>query len=120
MGAAASIEMVKPLDASDIRSTESVEVAVAEVRRLRAELGHLAKQAGIDIVIYDASDLILGDGQDFNRCIDEISHIRRLCAMNTNSSRRKTRTYNYDDKPVFVEPIVDEKDEESDESSSND
>lgn len=125
MGGAASVEMVKPLDASDIHATGSLEIAASEVRRLRGDLGHLAKQAGIDIVVYDASDILLGDEGDFQRCVDEISHIRRLCALNTNTSRRKTRQYNMEDKPVFVEPVIDSnthdddgKDDDSDDTSS--
>eukprot|EP01035_Chromulina_nebulosa_P020431 gene20431-26512_t len=70
MGAAASIELNKPLDASDIEVTQNLEFAGNEVKRLRAALGHLAKLAGIDVVVYDASDILLGenDKEDFERC----------------------------------------------------
>jgi hypothetical protein len=65
MGAAASIETQKPIDASEIRSSASLEVAKGEVIRLRALLGHLAKAAGFDAVVYDASDLVLGQSYNY-------------------------------------------------------
>jgi hypothetical protein len=93
MGAAASIEMQKPTDASDISSTNSLEVARGEVIRLRELLGQYAKDAGFADVIYDASDIVLGDDhqEDFERCIDEIVHIRTALQMSTQRSRRQTR-----------------------------
>ena len=42
MGAAVTIELNKPIDASDIRSSNNLSVARNEVIRLRKELGHLA------------------------------------------------------------------------------
>ena len=42
MGAAVTIELNKPVDASDIRSSDNLSVAQNEVIRLRKELGHLA------------------------------------------------------------------------------
>ena len=43
MGAAASIECTKSVDASEIRSTNDLEISKAEIIRLRHLLGHLAK-----------------------------------------------------------------------------
>lgn len=95
MGAAASVELSKPVDASDIQSTNDLVYASAEVIRLRTSLGHLAKLAGIDAVVFDASDILLGVNQDedFQRCVQEIAHIRRCLQLHTQSSRRKTRLY---------------------------
>ena len=42
MGAAVTIELNKPTDASDVRATRSLQIAKNEVIRLREELGHLA------------------------------------------------------------------------------
>ncbi len=95
MGAAASVEVTKPLDASDVRATGSLEFARGEVVRLRAELGHLAKLAGIEIIVYDASDIVLGVNQeeDFERCVQELSHIRTLLRLHTQSDKRRARSY---------------------------
>ncbi len=97
LGAAASIEVTKPLDASDIRATTvgSLELARGEVVRLRAELGHLAKLAGIEIIVYDASDIVLGqkEEEDFERCVQELSHIRTLLRLHTQSDKRRARSY---------------------------
>jgi hypothetical protein len=94
MGAAVSIEMEKPVDASDVYCTGSLPTARGEVIRLREKLGHLAKQAGFCDVVYDASDLVLGEkeSEDFDRCIAEIVHIRSALKLSTQSSRRQTRT----------------------------
>lgn len=93
MGAAAGVEMHKPTDASDISATGSLDVAKCEVMRLRNLLGQYARDAGFSDVIYDASDLVLGENEcdDFDRCIDEIIHIRTACRMATQKSRRQTR-----------------------------
>jgi hypothetical protein len=94
MGAVASIEVLKPVDASDISQTGSLVAARAEVMRLRDRLGHLAKQAGFADVVYDASDLVLGvkESEDFDRCIAEIVHIRSALRLATQSQRRQTRS----------------------------
>jgi threonine dehydrogenase-like Zn-dependent dehydrogenase len=94
MGAVASIEVLKPVDASDISQTGSLGAARAEVMRLRDRLGHLAKQAGFADVVYDASDLVLGvkESEDFDRCIAEIVHIRSALRLATQSQRRQTRS----------------------------
>jgi hypothetical protein len=93
MGAAAGIEMQKPTDASDISATGSLVVAKNEVIRLRDLLGQYAKDAGFAEVVYDASDLVLGEDErdDFERCVDEIIHIRSALQMSTQKSRRQTR-----------------------------
>ncbi len=95
MGAAASVEVTKPLDASDVRATGSLEFAKGEVMRLRSELGHLAKMAGIEIIVYDASDIVLGvnEAEDFERCVQELSHIRTLLRLHTQSDKRRARSY---------------------------
>lgn len=97
MGAAASVEMNKPADASDIATTNSLQVAKDEVIRLRGALGHFARQAGFNEVIYDASDLVIGDDdeKDFQRCVDEIIYVRsalRLSTMKQTRSRRAVMT----------------------------
>lgn len=93
MGATASIEMQKPTDASDISITCSLKIARDEVIRLRELLGQYAKDAGFTEVIYDASDLILNENEeeDFERCIDEIRHIRSALRMSTQKSKRQIR-----------------------------
>lgn len=93
MGAAASIEMNKPFDASDISVSNNLQVAKDEVIRLRAALGHFARQAGFSDVVYDASDLVLGqdDDVDFRRCVDEIVFIRSALRLSTQKATRSRR-----------------------------
>ena len=94
MGASASIEALKPVDASDIRSTNDLGYARDQIVHLRASLGKYALQAGFkDEVVYDASDLCQGvdEAEDFNRCISEIAHIRQCLKLSTQRSRRATR-----------------------------
>ncbi len=95
MGAAAAVEMNKPCDASEIRASASLETAKHEIIRLRGLLGHLAKDYGIEAVVYDASDIVLGenDMEDFERCLNEISHIRNCLKLNTQDSKRVDRKY---------------------------
>lgn len=97
MGAAASFECQRPVDASDIRQSESVDVALAEVIRLRKMLGHLAKDNGFAEVVYDGSDLVLGinEMEDFERCVTEVAHIRSCLQLATQNSRRRTRGVQY-------------------------
>jgi hypothetical protein len=100
MGAAASlinVELTKPADASDIRDQGSLEFAKSEVVRLRGELGHLARAYGVEILSFDASDLVLGDNdeEDFQRCVREIAHVRQCLRLNTQQSVRSQRTRNY-------------------------
>lgn len=95
MGAAASIESMKPADASDVRKSGSLDYARSELVQLRANLGKYALQAGFSgEVVYDASDICLGenDEEDFDRCISEISHIRQCLKLSTQGSRRATRS----------------------------
>jgi hypothetical protein len=79
MGAAVGIELQKPLDASDIRESGSLDIARGEVMKLRASLGKYAASAGFAEVVFDASDLVQGrdENEDFERCIAEVAHIRR-------------------------------------------
>ncbi len=95
MGAAASIESLKPLDASDISQHENLQIARDEVAKLRNMLGQYAKSAGFAEVVYDVSDLVLGinEYEDFDRCIAEIVHIRSALRLSTQNNKRKTRNY---------------------------
>ncbi len=45
------------------------------------------------LVVYDASDIVLGDNEhlDFERCVDEVAHIRRCLQLSTQSSKRRNR-----------------------------
>jgi hypothetical protein len=97
MGAAVAVELEKPVDGSDILATNSLEYARNEVIRLRNDLGHLAKQFGVEILAYDASDICQGEDEeeDFKRCVREISHIRQCLRLNTQSSLRSRRTISY-------------------------
>ena len=78
MGAAASFESQRPVDASDIRESNSVDVALGEVVKLRKMLGHLAAANGFAEVVYDGSDLVRGinEEEDFEKCVKEVAHIR--------------------------------------------
>ena len=120
MGAAASFEIQKPVDASDIIETNSLEVALGEVVKLRAMLGHLAKENGFAEVVYNGSDLVLGvdDSEDFDRCVKEISHIRSCLQLSTQSAKRKTRT-NYV-MPVYKREDYDNEEDQSDSDSDSD
>ena len=93
MGAAVTIELNKPADASDIRESKSLDYAKDEVIRLRNDLGQLAREYNVNIMTYDASDIVLGydDSEDFERCIREVAHIRSCLRLNTQNSRRRTR-----------------------------
>ena len=44
-------------------------------------------------MIYDASDLCLGDSEaeDFERCVGEVCHIRSALRLSTQSSKRRAR-----------------------------
>lgn len=93
MGAAAAVEVQKPVDASDILATNDLEFAKSEVIRLRKELGHLASAYGQEILSMDASDLVFGRDldADFARCVEYVSHIRKCLQLNTQSSKRQSR-----------------------------
>ncbi len=120
MGATASIELEKPVDASDILASDSLEFAKSEVVRLRRELGHLAAAYGVELLSYDASDIVLGrsDDDDFHRCVKEIAHIRACLQLNTaQSSRRNRRGREY---KKFVDEGKDDDDDDGSDSSSND
>ena len=116
MGAAASFESQRPEDASDIRDSNSVDVGLAEVVRLRKLLGHLANDNGFTAVVYDGSDLVLGldEDDDFDRCVKEISHIRSCLRLATANSNRRARQYN----TVFKFAAEDEAGSDSSSSSS--
>jgi hypothetical protein len=95
MGAAASFELQKPVDGSDIINSGSLAVARSEICNLRATLGKYAAQAGFsEDLVLDASDLVRGENEeeDFNRCLEEIKHIRRCLRLSTLAqTRRATR-----------------------------
>ena len=116
MGSAVSVELEKPADASDVRSTGDLETARNEIIRLRHALGHLAKGAGFADVVYDASDLCQGvnDGEDFVRCVEEISYIRRALRLSTQSEKRRNRI---SAPPTFFNPT--ESGDDDDDSSSD-
>lgn len=123
MGAAATFEMSKPVDAHDILASNSLAFAKGEVIRLREALGHLAKLAGIDSVVYDASDIVLGasDEEDFERCVREVAHIRQCLQLHTQNSRRRTRVSNLGVAPVKRDAKdVDPQDEKHADSDSSD
>jgi hypothetical protein len=113
MGAAASFECQRPVDASDIRESGSVDVALAEVVRLRQMLGHLAKDNGFADVDYSGSDLVQGvdENDDFERCVNEIAHIRSCLQLATQNSRRRGRNY--------TKPVVDEEEDACDSKSDS-
>lgn len=94
MGAAASIESMKPVDASDVRNSGDLFYARNEVIQLRTNLGKYALEAGFeDAVVYDASDICKGvnEAEDFDRCVSEIAHIRQCLRLSTQGARRATR-----------------------------
>jgi hypothetical protein len=94
MGAAASIESMKPVDASDVRNSGDLSYARNEVIQLRTNLGKYALEAGYeDAVVYDASDLCKGvnEAEDFDRCVSEVAHIRQCLRLSTQGARRATR-----------------------------
>ena len=94
MGAAASIEALKPADASDITETGELAVAKGEVIRLREALGAFAKDAGFaEITVNDASDLAKGENEkeDFDRCVAEVVHIRAALRLSTAAGKRRER-----------------------------
>ena len=108
MGAAASIEAMKPVDASDIRNSGDLAYARGEIVQLRASLGKYALQAGFqELVVYDASDLCRGidEAEDFENCIAEIAHIRQCLRLSTQGARRKTRSAitNMGDEPLNLQ-----------------
>ncbi len=91
MGAAVGVEIGKPIDASDVNG--NLNLARNEVIRLRMALGHLAKRAGFSEVVYDASDLVLGqdENSDLERCVSEVIHIRSALQLATASDKRRQR-----------------------------
>ncbi len=119
MGSAVSVELEKPADASDIRSSNDLSIARTEIIRLRHALGHLAKDAGFAEVVYDASDLCLGANEieDFNRCVEEISYIRRALRLSTQSEKRRSRAVA---PPTFFNVTAEGEDIDEDSSSEED
>jgi hypothetical protein len=95
MGAAASVEVLKPPDASDITETGELVVAKGEVMRLREVLGAYAKDAGFAEIIPDASDLVKGENEkeDFDRCVAEVVHIRAALRLSTAAGKRRERNH---------------------------
>jgi hypothetical protein len=92
MGATASIELAKPADGSDITATNDVTAARSELHRLRKALGHLAIANGFAAVDLEMKDVTTDDeNADFNKCIQEIVHIRGALRLSTQQTRRSTR-----------------------------
>ena len=122
MGASVTIELSKPTDASDVRNTGDLDFARSEIIRLRQQLGHLAKDYGMDIVALDASDLVQGENtdEDFERCIREIAHIRRCLQLNTQTSKRRQRNYDTHTSATNDDAAADSKYDESEAVSSDD
>mmetsp|Transcript_9874 Transcript_9874/g.32577 ORF Transcript_9874/g.32577 Transcript_9874/m.32577 type:complete len:133 (-) Transcript_9874:223-621(-) len=85
-----SSESEKPADARDL---ETLTLAVAELSRLRARLGHLAEANGfVDAVQVDCTDVVLGDHEgDFLRCKAQVVHIRACLRLSTQKSIRRAR-----------------------------
>ena len=122
MGAAVGVELAKPVDASDITENGTLELAKNEVIRLRLSLGHLAKGAGFADVIYDASDLVLNEGDtqaDFDRCVNEVKHIRQALRLSTAGGKRRERAAALPPTLFSFAPADDEEDGSSSSSSSN-
>lgn len=118
MGAAASVEMSKPADASDISNTNLI-TAKEEVIRLRALLGQYARQAGFNEVVYDASDLVLGECEirEFQRCVDEVIYIRSALRLSTQKAKRSRRAVMTNIEEKRWEEKNDGYDDKDDESS---
>lgn len=123
MGAAVGVELNKPVDGSDILHSDSLLVARDEIVRLRLLLGHLAKDNGFSEVVYDASDLVKGvsEKEDFNRCLEEIIHIRKCLQLSTQTTKRKERMMNMLSTTIFTNIAVLGEDDEAnvDESDSD-
>lgn len=98
MGAAVTVELNKPIDGSDIKLFDH---AKSELIQLRNLLGSLTKDKNKNISNHmthgkiDLSDICLGlnENDDFNRCVEEICHIRKALQLSTQKARRKTRYY---------------------------
>jgi hypothetical protein len=116
MGAAASIESMKPVDASDVRSSGDLTYARGEVVQLRKNLGKAA-------VVYDASDLCRGVDltEDFDRCVSEIAHIRQCLRLSTQGARRATRHVlgNISGEIIHRHPLEQKSDDESSSDSDD-
>eukprot|EP01038_Epipyxis_sp_PR26KG_P010656 gene10656-14311_t len=123
MGATASIELQKPPDASDILESNSLEFAKSEIIRLRKELGHLAGEYKMDnMLLYDASDLVHGmdEKRDFQRCVEEIRHIRSCLRLSTQSSIRRLRKSSDNDMTINSPAVTCELDYSDDDQSTRD
>ena len=112
---------MKPVDASDVRSSGDFTYARGEVVQLRRNLGKYALQAGFEAtVVYDASDLCRGvdETEDFDRCVSEVAHIRQCLRLSTQGARRATRNIagNISGEIIHRHPLEQKSD---DESSSN-
>ena len=123
MGAAVGVELAKPVDASDIPDGDLLH-AKNEIIRLRHALGHLAKGVpgfGSEVV-YDASDLILEEDEkaDFDRCVDEVKHVRSALRLSTASGKRRARAANIPQTLFSFAPEEDEGSASSSDDSSSD
>ena len=117
MGATVSVELFKPLNGSDVLNLDD---ARSEIIRLRTTLGSYAKQGGFsDELVLDASDLVQGSNEieDFNRCLQEIIHIRKCLQLHTQHSKRQLRGRGYERKTI--EDIANDQDNDDDNGSDD-
>ena len=124
MGAAVSIELSKPLDASDIRITNDLSIAKTEIIRLRTNLGHLATHSTdkcFSQLCLDANDLCLGvdEKEDFERCVEGIAHIRKALNFSTQRSRRQTRFGSVEISASLLPPVIDSSSHRDDSDDSD-
>ena len=74
------------------------------------------------LVIFDASDLVQGinEKEDFERCLNEISHIRSCLRLSTQSSIRKQRNRQYENVNIRAEELELDDGKSDDDSKSSD
>jgi len=118
MGAAASVEALRPADGSDLPDFTQ---ARDELLRLRQLLGHLAKDNGFAEVVYDGSDLIKGvhESEDYERCKAEVLHIRACLRLSTQNAKRVNRKYAPQSFFLGDEVMDGEEEEDEDESDAD-
>ena len=89
--------------------------------RLRTTLGSYAKQGGFnDELLLDASDLVQGSNEteDFNRCMQEIIHIRKCLQLHTQHSKRQLRGRGYERK--IIEDTTNNDDDNNNDNNDSD
>ena len=118
MGAAASVEALRPADGSDLNDFFQ---SRDELLRLRQLLGHLAKDNGFAEVVYDGSDLIKGvnETEDHERCKAEVLHIRACLRLSTQNAKRVNRMYAPQSFFLGDDTVRGKEEEEDDEDESD-